>query len=79
VRREGRSWQCTVWSWREEIVLREVILDRRAIIKMDLGMPVEWLQRAVDRPQWPCPVQVALNGSGAPVQFIIDHLVNYRL
>ena len=40
---------------------------------------MEWLQRAVDRPQWRCPVQAVLNGSVAPMQFIIDQLVNYRL
>jgi len=52
------------------------------IIEMGLGMTaecVEWLQRAVDRPQWRCLVQVALNGSGAPVRFIIGQIVNYRL
>jgi len=46
------------------------------------GLPsegVEWLQPAVDRLQWRCLVQVALNRSGAPVHFISDQLVNYRL
>jgi len=62
--------------------LRELSLHRRVIIEMGLGMTaecVEWLQRAVDRPQWRCLVQVALNGSGAPVRFIIGQIVNYRL
>lgn len=39
-----------------------------------LGWLVEWLRERVDRPGWPAPIRVALQGRGAPVSAMAELL-----